>query len=126
MGGRGLHGGAKLRDDKTIENGKDQESAVDHASKLSEAQRRLQFLEQVVASLVDTNTLPPVISDHLTPPSSDQVAGGIEPSEQQEDRSSQAPKVPLGGRLNVRGLEANYCGSTHWETILSNVGAINT
>lgn len=121
---QGLNGAPNLRDRRALENDKERDGVIDHASKLSEAQCRLQQLEQVVASLVDANTAPPTISDHLTPPYSDQPASGIGASERQEDHSPEVPKVPLNGRLNVRGVEANYCGGTHWETILSNVGVL--
>lgn len=47
--------------------GKERQNATEPAPKLSEAQRRLQHLEKVVASLVDANTAPLEIRDQPTP-----------------------------------------------------------
>lgn len=118
----GQSGAASLRDGRAVDDDKERQNATDHTSKLSEAQRRLQHLEQVVASLVDASTAPAKVSDQPTPPYSDQSASGIYTSEQPETQPQQVSDIPLNGRLEVRGIEANYSGGTHWETILGNVG----
>jgi hypothetical protein len=118
---QGQNGTANLKKGKALEDDKERQNVTDHASKLSEAQRRLQRLEQVVASLVDESAAPPKVSDQPTPPYSDQSAGGMYTSEQRETQPQQLSDIPLNGRLEVRGIEANYSGGTHWETILGNV-----
>lgn len=105
-----------------LKQGKERQNATDSAPKLSEAQRRLQHLEKVVASLVDANTAPLEIRDQPTPPYTDEAATrSVRTSEQSETPPMQVSNIPSNGRLEVRGVEANYSGSTHWETILADV-----
>lgn len=115
---------ANPKNGRALEDDKEKQNVHDHASKLSEAQRRLQHLEQVVASLVDASTVPTKVPDQPTPPYSDQSASGIYPNEQRETQPHQVSDIPLNGRLEVRGIEANYSGGTHWETILGNVRVV--
>lgn len=106
--------------------GKERQNATEPAPKLSEAQRRLQHLEKVVASLVDANTAPLEIRDQPTPPYTDEAATkSVRTSEQSETPPTQLSNIPLNGRLEVRGVEANYSGGTHWETILADVRIIS-
>ena len=112
--------------DGRIEKGpRTKQNATDPTPKLSEAQRRLQHLEQVVASLLDANTAPLKILDQPTPPSSDEsLSSSLRINEHSQTRAKQVANTPLIGRLEVRGVEANYSGGSHWETILADVGIL--
>ncbi|KAK5063057.1 hypothetical protein LTR84_005133 [Exophiala bonariae] len=108
--------------DRTSKEPKTKQNATDLSPKLSEAQRRLQHLEKVVASLVDANAVPLKILDQPTPPSSDEsLSGSMRINKPPDMQAQQVSNTPLIGRLEVRGLEANYSGGTHWETILADI-----
>lgn len=70
-------------------------------SKASEAQLRLQKLEDMVTTLME-----------------DRNPGSGSPIEM---LSSQLSKASTAGHLDVQGSESNYVGATHWTSILENV-----
>ena len=88
-------------------------------SRATEAQLRLQKLEEIVTSLMQT--------------SKDGYQSSSKPATYNStvDRrlkdlsihsSPQTFETCSGGRLDINGTETNYLGATHWTTILENVG----
>ena len=97
-------------------------------SKISEAQARLQKLEEIVTLLVQTRKESTGAESHVL--SSRLEARTSEDSNGQQAASTSAssqaallnPKsTKRNGHLAIKGSEANYLGATHWATILENV-----
>ena len=95
----------------------------DAASKASEAQLRLQKLEQMVNSLMQTT------KEGFEGRTEKASFHNATIDRRLEGLSIQNPPKSLetssGGRLDVNGSETNYLGATHWATVLENVGVSN-
>ena len=92
----------------------------DGESKASEAQQRLQKLEEMVTSLMRTNKEGSESGSVKIPLHNATV-------DQCFDNLSVRSLPPTfetssTGHLDVNGSETNYLGATHWATILENVG----
>lgn len=88
----------------------------------SEAQIRLQKLEDMVATLMrttkeDAEKAGSKASSHNNVVDSSFRGLSIH-------NSSRSTEMPLGGHLSVDDSETNYLGATHWEAILENVCAL--
>ena len=86
--------------------------------KTSEAQLRLQKLEEVVASLLRTSSNG---SERLTNHESLDDDAVNQLKSLSVDNPPQKPNLTIQGHLDHRGSETNYHGATHWATILENV-----
>ena len=88
--------------------------------KTSEAQLRLQKLEELVTDLMQTSKQISENGSQKIPP------GNLKADRCWADGSVHSPpysfKESSGGHLNQSGSEMNYVGATHWATILENVG----
>ncbi len=90
----------------------------------SEAQLRLQKLEEMVTSLMETNK--DGFESH-----SDKTSPHTGTGDQNFDDASahslpQVSESSLRGHLNSKGSEKEYVNATHWTTILENVGIPHT
>ena len=95
-------------------------NSITNEHKFSKAQRRLQQLEQVVTSLVHANTTSTQTEYQPTP----QLTSSTTTNSQHESGPNATVETLANGRLEINGPEANYVGSTHWATILANVGSL--
>ena len=95
----------------------------DGGSKASEAQLRLQKLEEMVTGLMQTSQkVPESIGDQRS-------RSNATVDQRLEDlsvhTSPENPETSIRGHLDYHGSETNYLGATHWATILENV-AVST
>jgi hypothetical protein len=89
------------------------------SSNASEAQLRLEKLEQMVTSLMQTTNYDPtnhVDHDHTRSVAVDQSMNGLS-----LQNSAKPPEISSAGHLDTSGSETKYLGATHWATILENV-----
>ena len=89
------------------------------SSRASEAQLRLQKLEQMVTGLMQTTQ---GRSGYRTEGTLHDEAIDQRLEDLSIKKSLHAPDASLGGHLDVNGSESSYLGATHWATILENVG----
>lgn len=94
----------------------------DEASKASEAQTRLQKLEQMVTSLMQPTSQGSETSGDTRSSSSTIFHQNLK--DLPVHSSTQTSEPSCGGHLDVQGSETNYLGATHWATILENVGVL--
>lgn len=99
-------------------------------SKIPEAQARLERLESLVASLVESNERSLPKETHLTTPSHESrtdaassitLPPAINPPASRGDVPSLQPDPSHHGHLDITGSETQYLGATHWTTILESV-----
>lgn len=95
----------------------------DGESRASEAQLRLQKLEEMVTSLMQTNEQD---SEHHSEKKSPQH---VRIDQRLRELSVHNPpkisETSLRGHLDVHGSETNYLDATHWVTILKNVSVFS-
>ena len=87
----------------------------------SEAQLRLQKLEEMVTSLMETNK--DGFESHRDKASLRNRTGDQNFDDASAYSSPQTSESSLRGPLNVKGPEKEYVNATHWTTILENVGS---
>lgn len=92
----------------------------DEAVKASEAHVRLQKLEQMVTSLMQTTSKGSGTSGETRSSSNAMIDQHLK--DLSVHSSSQTLEPSCGGHLDIQGPETNYLGATHWATILENVG----
>lgn len=85
----------------------------------SEAQLRLQKLEKMVTSLMQTTR-------NGSENGANEASAGCRTFDQSLNRlsihnSAQSSETAPGGHLSINDSETNYLGATHWEAILENV-----
>ncbi len=99
--------------------GRNERDRSDGGSKASEAQLRLQNLEEMVTSLMQTTKETSEIHSEKRSPQT--VAVDERPKDLSVQNSPQNFETSSGGHLDIHGSETNYLGATHWATILQNV-----
>ena len=91
----------------------------DEASRTSEAQIRLQKLEQMVSGLLEKTKAG-------TGQRVDETPHDVTVDQRLKDLSVQSSlessQASTGGYLDVHGSKSNYFGATHWAAVLENVG----
>jgi hypothetical protein len=93
----------------------------DEVLRTSEAQIRLQKLEEMVTTLMQRSGEGSEGLNAKTSSSSKTVEQSI--SNLSVDGSPYPSNGASGGHWDVKGSEVNYLGATHWSTILENVGS---
>lgn len=84
--------------------------------KTSEAQLRLQKLEAIVTSLMQTPG-----GGSSSASSSDVFSHPSVQSSTSQSSTEEVSKAPPTGHLDAWGSQINYVGGTHWATVLENV-----
>jgi hypothetical protein len=95
--------------------GRNDHDRRDEVSKASEAQRRLQQLEEIVSGLVQSTMNGPSNSGNS-------VSSGQSLKNLSVQNLSPRSETPLKGHIN--GLDGDFIGGTHWATILENVSVL--
>jgi hypothetical protein len=99
--------------------GRNRRDRSDGGSRASEAQIRLQKLEEMVTSLMQTTKED---SENCSGKRSSQNVTVNQRSRELSNHSSpENAETRLEGHLDVRGSETNYLDATHWVTLLQNV-----
>lgn len=96
--------------------------AHDGGLRVSEAQLRLQNLEEMVTTLMKRAQDGVTGRNEESSPKS--APNDMISSWTSANNSLQGIEMSSNGRLDVNGSRATYLGATHWETVLQNVGDI--